>query len=350
MNSDKNRNNNLPNNDDFIIYEFENKPVKKDSGLDNYYDHDEEFEYLNYEISLKDYLYITLDKLKYLLKNKTILLLLFCISLIVYFVCVFYLSRYFIYEKRTKNISENIIQKAVIEEPLNTIPEDENNIENSTQNENSTTEINNEDPFDINSDSNYINKPFLNIDFKTLTAINPDTVGWIKVDNTNINYPVVKSRNNSYYLNHSFDKTINKNGWIFMDYRNNPVDFGHNTIIYGHNMRTETMFSTLKNVKNPSWYSNTSNLTIRYNTTSASTIWQIFSIYTIDKETFYLTTEFYDDNSIQTFYNTLIGRSIHNFNVKLTTSDKILTLSTCDQSSSSKRLVVHARLVDVNRY
>ena len=326
-------------NNEFEIYEFENKIVRKDSGLDNYYDQDDEFEYLNYEIKLKDYAYLFIDKLKYLLKNKTALLFLFFICLIIYFVSVFYLARYLVHEKRTKNISENLINTVVIEEPINS--EDNNNIEISSEPINE---------FDINDDIHYAKTSFLNIDFNTLLFINPDTVGWLKVDNTNINYPVVKSTNNVYYLNHSFDKKINKNGWIFMDHKNNPNDFDINTIIYGHNMRTETMFSTLKNVKEESWYSNTSNLTIRYSTPSVHTLWQIFSIYTIDKETFYIKTNFNDDASLQSFFNTITDRSIHNFGVKLTTSDKILTLSTCDQNSSNKRLVVHAKLISVKNY
>ena len=360
-----NANNNLNNNispnshkkQDFIIYEFDNKLVRKDSGLDKYYDYDDEFEYLNYEIKLKDYLYLFIEKLRYLLKNKTVLLISFFVCLIIYFISVFYLSRYLIYEKRTKNMSESIIDKVVIEDNTdndNNITNNDNIEESSTTIDNSQIEVdeptsdNNE--FDINDDSNYAKTPFLNINFDTLLSINSDTVGWLKVDNTNINYPVVKSTNNSYYLNHSIDKSKNKNGWIFMDYRNNAKDFDVNTIIYGHNMRTETMFSTLKNVKEESWYSNTSNLTIRFSTPNMHTLWQIFSIYTIDKETFYLTTNFYDDASLQSFFNTITERSIKDFGVKLTTSDKILTLSTCDQNSSAKRLVVHAKLISVENY
>jgi sortase B len=337
MNNNTNNNSStIHKNNDFIIYEFDNKITRKDSGLDKYYDYDDEFEYLNYEINLKDYAYLLIDKLKYLLKNKTALLFLFIICLIIYFVSVFYLSRYFIYEKRTKNISEDLINKVIVEEN-NTSDNNEVNVASATK-------------FDVNDDINYANTKFLNIDFNTLLFINSDTVGWLKIDNTNINYPVVKSSNNSYYLNHSFDKTTNKNGWIFMDYRNDSYNFNVNTIIYGHNMRTETMFSTLKNVKEPSWYENTSNLTIRYSTPTIHTLWQIFSIYTIEKETKYLTTSFYDDASLQSFFNEITQRSIYDFNVKLTTSDKILTLSTCDQNSSNKRLVVHAKLISTKEY
>ena len=74
----------------------------------------------------------------------------------------------------------------------------------------------------------------VNVNFDELKKKNSDTVGWIKVDNTNINYPVVKCSNNDFYLNHGFDEKWNDAGWIFMDYRNNPVNFDKNTVIYGH--------------------------------------------------------------------------------------------------------------------
>ena len=60
----------------------------------------------------------------------------------------------------------------------------------------------------------------INVDLNDLRKINEDTVGYIKVNNTNINYPVVQSTDNNFYLSHTFDKSENKAGWVFMDYRN----------------------------------------------------------------------------------------------------------------------------------
>ena len=65
---------------------------------------------------------------------------------------------------------------------------------------------------------------------------NSDTVGWIKVDGTKVNYPVVQAEDNDYYLSHAFNKRSNAGGWIFADYRVDFKNFGKNTIIYGHNM------------------------------------------------------------------------------------------------------------------
>ena len=83
----------------------------------------------------------------------------------------------------------------------------------------------------------YIKMNLLEVDFNDLLAKNSDTVGWIQVQGTNINYPIVQTTNNDYYLNHAFDKTENKAGWVYMDYRNNAVDFNQNTIIYAHSQQ-----------------------------------------------------------------------------------------------------------------
>ena len=86
------------------------------------------------------------------------------------------------------------------------------------------------------------------IDFNKLKEQNKETVAWIKVNNTNIEYPVVKANNNNFYLNHSFDKSENLAGWIFADYRNKFDNTDKNIIIYGHNMRDGSMFGSLKNM------------------------------------------------------------------------------------------------------
>ena len=67
----------------------------------------------------------------------------------------------------------------------------------------------------------YIKFPLIDVDITELKEKNSDTVGWINVNNTNINYPFVQTKDNSYYLNHSFDKKYNEAGWVFLDYRNN---------------------------------------------------------------------------------------------------------------------------------
>ena len=85
----------------------------------------------------------------------------------------------------------------------------------------------------------------IDTNIESLKQKNKDTVGFIKVNGTNISYPVLQSSDNEYYLRHSFDNTYSQAGWIYMDYRNDSTLKDRNTIIYGHNMLNNTMFSEL---------------------------------------------------------------------------------------------------------
>lgn len=176
------------------------------------------------------------------------------------------------------------------------------------------------------------------IDFDYLLRLNSDTVGYIMVNGVDINYPVVKTDNNDFYLNHSFDKSKNVAGWIFMDYRNNNIDADKNTIIYGHNMKDGSMFAKLKTLKK----SNPTSIT--YIVNNAKYEYKVFSIYEIDAEDYYISTTFSNDDEYLVFLETMKSRSLYNYDYNASVSDNILTLSTC--SSNNKRLVVHAYRVN----
>ena len=94
----------------------------------------------------------------------------------------------------------------------------------------------------------YINMNLINVDFNELKKINSSTKGWIQVNGTNINYPFVQSIDNDYYLNHTFNRTINQAGWVFLDYRNDINNLSKNTILYAHGRLDKTMFGSLKNI------------------------------------------------------------------------------------------------------
>lgn len=189
----------------------------------------------------------------------------------------------------------------------------------------------------------YIKMDMLSVDFKELKKKNPDTVGFIKVNGTNVNYPVVQTNDNSYYLNHAFNRSKNNAGWIFADYRNNLNTFDYNTIIYGHSRYNQTMFGSLKKVGKKNWYGNKDNHVIKLSTPTKNTLWQIFSIYTTPAESYYITTEF--NNNYDEFVTTLKKRSKINFSASVNTNDKILTLSTCNNDAGTERLVIHAKLI-----
>lgn len=179
--------------------------------------------------------------------------------------------------------------------------------------------------------------------FEKLFDINGDTKAWLRLNNTSINYPVVQASDNDFYLNHDFNKDINANGWIFIDYRNNMNDLDQNTIIYGHNTIGTSMFATLRYVLDDSWNGNPDNLNIAFNIPSRQINARIFSIYVIDNTNDYLYINFSDDDYTD-FINLIKGRSIKDFGVDFTTSDKMITLSTCSDGGN-KRLVVHAKIM-----
>lgn len=188
------------------------------------------------------------------------------------------------------------------------------------------------------------NKKEYTIDFSKLKEQNSDTVAWIKVNNTNIEYPVVKAQNNDFYLKHSFDKSNNSAGWIFADYRNKFDGTDKNIIIYGHNMKDNSMFGSLKSVINEDWYNNEDNKYITLITENEIQIYEVFSVYQIEKEDYYIQTSFNSETNFNTFAQTIKKRSKKKFNVDVNKEDNILTLSTC-ANNNKYRVVLHAKKI-----
>lgn len=179
--------------------------------------------------------------------------------------------------------------------------------------------------------------------YQKLLTINSDTVGWLTVKGTKIDYPVVKTSDNSYYLKRNFNREKDYNGWVFMDYRNNAKSLDSNTIIYAHNRYySGVMFGTLNNVTKNNWRNNPDNLYITFNSMYEQMTWKVFSIYNIEVTSDYLYTNFNTNEEYQKFINLIKDRSNFKFDTEVTTQDKILTLSTC--LDNNRRLVVHAVL------
>lgn len=182
------------------------------------------------------------------------------------------------------------------------------------------------------------------LDINELKSKNNDTIGWLKVNNTNIDYPFVQSKDNKYYLTHNYNKKKTSAGWIFLDKRNNKDLSDKNNIIYGHSRKDKSMFGTLKYTLNKNWYKNKDNLIIKITTELKEYNYKIFSVYTIEKENYYLQTEFTTKKEYKTFLNILRERSICDFKPDIENTTSILTLSTCYKNN--KRVVVHAKLIN----
>lgn len=177
---------------------------------------------------------------------------------------------------------------------------------------------------------------------QTLKKENSDIVGWIQIEDTKINYPIVQNDDNKYYLTHDFKKRNNQAGWIFMDFRNNKYFSNHNTILYGHGRIDGTMFGTLKKLLQEDWWKDEKHQIITTVNFKSKITWQIFSVYTIPAESYYLNTYFTNKKSYKKFLTTIQNRSIYSFSTTLTTEDQILTLSTC-KNEQNERIVVHAK-------
>mgnify|MGYP003291263281 CR=1 FL=1 len=203
-----------------------------------------------------------------------------------------------------------------------------------------------EQPREIKKDDpyfDYIKMNLINVDFDKIKKKNNQVKGWIYVNGTNINYPFVQAKDNDFYLDHSFDKSYNAAGWVFLDYRNNIKEINKNTIIYAHSRLDNTMFGTLKNILSSKWVKNKNNYVIKLSTEKENTLWQVFSVYRIPTTSDYLQIKFDDNDEFLEFANMLLKRSNYNFNTVVNKNDYILTLSTC--YNNNDKVVLHAKMI-----
>ena len=224
-------------------------------------------------------------------------------------------------------------------EKVNKIKDNINNVIEHTNTIDIIEDINKENIKNENEELQIINN-----DIAALLTINPETVGWLKVNNTNIDYPVVKGANNKYYLKHNFELKKDNGGWVFMDYRNSYKELDANTIIYAHNRYYNgVMFGTLQNTLKSSWYTNEENHILTFRTLYKNYKFKVFSVYKIRKTNDYISTDFVNDIVKLDFINMLKDRSIYDFNYSPKLNDKIITLSTC--ADKNNRIVLHAVLI-----
>ncbi len=181
---------------------------------------------------------------------------------------------------------------------------------------------------------------FLSVDFTELSKINDEVVAWIKVPETSVNYPVVKHKDNSYYLTHSYDKSFNYAGWIYTDYRNDIDDLVSNNIIYGHGRVDGSMFGSLRDLINKDGSEKLVYISTPYN----NYIFQVFSIYRIMNTNDYLYTGYDNNEKFLSFIDLIKNRSLVKYDdLEIEPSDKILTLATC--YDTREKFVVHAKMI-----
>lgn len=188
--------------------------------------------------------------------------------------------------------------------------------------------------------------PNENESYKKLKGLNRDYKLWMEIENTNINYPVVQSIDNSYYLQKDFFKNDSDSGTIFLDYRNNyKNDF--NTIIYGHNMKNQKLFNNLEKFKDKNFFNE--NNQIHISDEKNKYTYEVFSISIVDGNSdashHYSINKYKDKSSISNYTKNIMENSLLKKDITVSEKDKLLTLVTCSYETNDSRTIIHGKLV-----
>ena len=239
----------------------------------------------------------------------------FCIMLLISSILI---SSYFIYKELKENKKQENNFEELIEIVEQTNPEDKEQVET-----------------------------VINID--NLYAINSDIVGWLRINDTTINYPIMQIKSNpNYYLHRDFYKKYSSYGTPYMSEECN-INTSDNLVIYGHHMNHKKVFGALENYKSKEFYEN--HKIIDFTTLEEMKKYEIFAVFktvVYSKNTFkyYNFVNFSNEDEFNTFVNKCKELSFYETNIKPKYHDKFITLSTCEYSNKNGRLVVIAREIN----
>lgn len=177
------------------------------------------------------------------------------------------------------------------------------------------------------------------IDFAALRAEYPDVVGWLKMDDMDVSYPVVQAEDNDYFLSHDPSGQTNIDGSIYLDYRCKSLDKDRYSIIYGHNMMDESMFGQLDEYTSEEFYKGHAG-TFHLYTPDASYKYKIFAVNIVDPADDIYQMGFTNTQTFAAFAEQMKNNSMYDTGVDVAGSDYVITLSTC---SASNRLVLSAK-------
>lgn len=193
--------------------------------------------------------------------------------------------------------------------------------------------------------------PEILTEYKTLHNKNKKLIGWIKIDDTIIDYPVMQTVNNEYYLDHNFNQEEDRNGCIFMDYQCDVIEGCDNMILYGHHMQSGKMFGTLNKYSSENYYQE--HPKIQFDTIYEKGQYEIIYVFRSkvfsEEEVTFKYYQFINAGSEQEFnsyMNEMAALSLYDTGVAATYGDQLLTLSTCDYQENDGRFVVVAKRVN----
>lgn len=187
-------------------------------------------------------------------------------------------------------------------------------------------------------------------DYVTLYNKNKSLIGWIKIDDTIIDYPVMQSQNMEYYLDHNFSQEKDRNGCLFADKDCSIWPRSQNIIIYGHNMKSGKMFGTLTKYKSESYFKK--HPMIRFDTLYEKGVYAVMYVFSevVHEETevafkYYQFINANSEEEYDSYMNDMAEMSLYDTGVTSRLGDQLITLSTCDYVKGGERWVVVAKRV-----
>lgn len=187
-------------------------------------------------------------------------------------------------------------------------------------------------------------------DYKTLYNKNKSLIGWIKIADTIIDYPVMQSPNMEYYLDHNFSQQKDSNGCLFIDKDCSIWPKSQNLIIYGHNMKSGKMFGSLTNYKSENYFKK--HPEIQFDTLYEKGTYKVMYVFSEtvheEAEVTFKYYQFINANSVEeydSYMNDMAKMSLYDTGVKSHFGDELITLSTCDYVKGGERWVVVAKKI-----
>ena len=179
---------------------------------------------------------------------------------------------------------------------------------------------------------------------QALAVTNEDTYGWITVEGTKINYPIVQGDDNDYYLDHAFTGDYLPIGSVFADYRcNTSITRNYNTVFYAHNITSGAMFHDVTKFFEDEYFNNTK---IVIYTFDGMFVYEPFAIYESHEANNYFKTGFTSFQDFKDFTDKIKGDAEKVKDLEFTKADRIITLSTCTNGAATQRYALHAKLVE----
>ena len=185
------------------------------------------------------------------------------------------------------------------------------------------------------------------IDFDSLKQVNADVIGWLTLNDTVIDYPVVKGNDNDYYLNHLLTGEINSLGTLFVDYRNNDPFMDQLTVIYGHSMLNGSMFFILERYKNQSFYEEHQEFV--FETPDQTYIFEPIAGKVMDAKIPFLQFNFNTEEEYLNYINEYISTSTFRSYVDFEKTDKTVMLIKCSADYEDARYVLLCKVKRVEK-